>query len=309
MRILRVSSWPIDPLVDWLFFLFVWTTYLVLRRLPFNGRSKITCVIAFVVYWLWKDGRIRIKRNISLLRPDLNNREINRASWWAVKTIARSWAAMLGNEFTSLKEINKRVEVQGIEPVLNRYHRGEKIIATAVHTGPIDEMIGAISRFKLRVYVPAEPVKPKWFFNLMMRLRLKGDIIYEPVERGETLARAAHHLSDGRIVLLVVDATSRDSSGVLCRIGGAETRFPVGAVKLAFQEDAAIFPVFPSRRQDGRAQIVVGPRFRLIKTGDRKRDIELNTRRLIEGVYAPHILKNLDNWLRLLWGGLKRARN
>lgn len=310
VRILSVPSWLIKLLKGLAFFLFVRATYLTLRKRSFNTRSKVVLILAFFFYWLYKKGRERIKRNISLIHPDLNEKQINRGAWRLAKTIARSWAAIIGNEFTSLEEIIKKIDVENAETLLDYYRRKEKIVAVVGHVGPVDEMVGVIPLLDLKVYFPAEAVKPRWFFNFMMRLRLRfGDIIFDPIEkRGETLLSAARHLSDGRIVALVFDITRRDDSGVVCKIGGAKAKFSIGAAKLALEQSATIIPIFPSWNEiDNKSLIVVGEPFKLVKTGDMRYDVEFNTRRLIEEVYAPHILKNWNQWLRLLWDELEPA--
>lgn len=93
----------------------------------------------------------------------------------------------------------------------------------------------------------------------------------------------------------------------MCKIGKAQVRFPVGAVKLALEQNATIFPVFPSWSKNGKAKIVIAPPFELSKTGNINQDIEINTCRLIEEVFAPHIQENYDCWLRLLWADLEPA--
>lgn len=307
MRILKVPSWLFKLLKALGFFLLVWIPYLTLRKRSFNTRLKYIFFIAFIIYSCYRKGVKRIKRNIALIRPDLNEEEIERGARRLAKAIARSWAAMLGNEFTSLEEIAKRIEVKSPEILLDRYNKGEKIVATVIHVGPIDEMIGVIPLFGVRVYVPAEPMKPKWLFSFMMKLRLRfGDIVYEPVEKGKTLLNAARHLADNRIVALAIDVTRKDSNGgVICRIGNAKSTFSVGAAKLALEQEATIIPVFPSMIDEKRSQVAIGPPFKIIKTGNTQEDIENNTRRLIEEVYAPHILNNWDSWLRLLWSDLE----
>ena len=65
-----------------------------------------------------------------------------------------------------------------------------------------------------------------------------------------------------------------------------------------------IFPILPSWEKDWKSQIEIARPFELIKTGDESRDIEENTRRLIEMVFAPHIKRNYFAWLRLLWTDL-----
>jgi len=309
VKILKIPGWFIKLFAGWLFFLFVWGTYRILRRRSLNIRFKATLILAFLIYCLFKGKRERIKRNVALIRPDLTEQQISQYAWRIVRTIARSWAAMLGNEFAALEEISRKLKAEGeIEQILSYHQTGKKTVATMVHVGPVDEMAGIIPLFGLNVYVPAEAMKPKWFFNLMMRLRLRFEgIIYDSVEKGQTLLRAAQHLSDGHIVLLAVDLPRKSGNGVSCQIGKARAIFPVGAVKLALEQNATIFPVFPSWEEDWTVKVRIGEPFVLIRTGDMAQDIEINTRRLIEEIYAPHILENLDSWLRLPWNDLEQS--
>ena len=230
------------------------------------------------------------------MRPD----EIREGSLKAVETIAYSWAAMLGNEFTTLEEVAGKLKAEGIGSLLDYYTRGEKIIVVSVHTGPLDAMAGIVPIYKLRVYVPNELVKPEWLFKLMERLRLRFEgIIFDPVAKGKTLLRAARHLDDGRIVILLIDMPKEAGSGVLCRIGNGQAWFPVGPVNLALKQGAKIFPVFPSWTLDQKFRIVVGQPFELTRTGNLVQDIEDNTRYLVEKIFAPHIRKYWRQWLRL----------
>lgn len=306
MQFSKIFLWLRKQIINWLFPLFVYGIYFTLRRRSIKTRFRVSWIITLIIYCLYKSGRERLKRNISLIRPDLDNKEVTRASFAVAKTIARSWAAMLGNEFTTLDEIAKKLEVEGIETLLDYYHNGKKIIVTIVHVGPIDEMAGIIPIYKLRVYGPAEPVKPRWFFNFMMRLRLRFEgIISDPIEKGKVLDQAAYHLSQGRIILFAVDITRRQENGVFCRIGNAQAKFAVGAVKLALEENATIFPFFPSWDENQKLRVFVGPPFELVRTSDINKDIEINTRRLIEEVYAPYFQQNYKSWLRLLWSQLE----
>jgi lauroyl/myristoyl acyltransferase len=119
-------------------------------------------------------------------------------------------------------------------------------------------MVGIVPIYELKVYVPNEPVKPRWLFKLMERLRLRFEgIIFDPVAKGETISKAARHLEAGRIVVLLIDIPKKAGSGVLCQIGNGEAWFPVGPVKLALEQGATIFPVFPLWTTDWKLRIVV----------------------------------------------------
>lgn len=305
---MRFLKYPLKlwkaPIVFGLF-LFTWALVHLFSRRPMRIRVIITLLVARCAYTFGAGPKARIKKNLSLIRPDLDEKTIARGAWRVTKAIARSWAAMIGNANGNFGDIKDKLDVTGIEPLLAFHKAKKKVIIVTGHVGPVDEIFRIVPLYGLRVYVPTEPVKPKWLLNLMMRSRMGfGDIILEPVQRKHTTSRARHHLSDGRIVVLAIDMIKNDGKGVRCRIGNGEAYFPVGAVKLALEEDATIFPIFPSWGKNGKILVAVGAPVNLVRTGNMARDIEINTRRLVER-YGFHIQACWDTWLRALWAKLE----
>lgn len=246
-----------------------------------------------------REKKPRIRRNLSLIRPDLDPESIRKGSLEVFQTVTRSWTAMLGNGRASSDDFADTCEVEGIEPFLESWRASGRVIVAAGHVGPIDDMFGIIPHYGARVYIPVEAVEPAWLLRFMTRYRAGfGDTLIEPVERGRTLDRAREQLADGRMVVFMIDATKK-SGGVLCRVGNAQARFPVGAMRLGLQENASVVPVFSSWGQNGKTRMVFGEPFVLERTGDLRRDTEANTRRFIEEVYAPHFLKHCTSWQRL----------
>ncbi len=305
-RVLRFPLAVAKQPIMWLAFLFLWTLVRLIRNRSLETRLRVIRMMVRVVYVLAKGPRRRIKRNLSLIRPDLDSKTIDRGAWQVAETIARSWAAMLGDNGRTPEQLKERLEVEGMETLLAYQRGGERVIVAVGHVGPVDDMFGVFSLYDLRVYIPVEPVKPKWLFNMMTKYRKDfGDVVLEPVERGRTLERARVMLQKGRIVVLTIDVTQNDPTrGVKCQIGKGEARFPVGAAKLGLAEHATIVPVFLSLSENGKSKIVVGEPIALERTGNPNLDIEINTRRLIKD-YAPHIQKHWDSWLRALWANLE----
>lgn len=311
MRIVRDVTGILKQPIVWILFFFLGTLVYTLRHRSLQTRFRILRAFAWLIHGVAFGPRARIRKNLSFIRPDLSEAEINRGSWRVTKAIAWSWAAMLGNGRSSPPlTTDDTFTVEGIEPLVVCHKAGKKIIAVVGHVGPVDDMFRIFSLHDLRAYIPVEHVKPAWLLDIMTRSRaVFGDVILEPVERKYTLDRARSHLSSGRIVVLTIDVTKKDKRGVRCRIGDGEAWFPVGAVKLGLEEDAMIFPVFPSWDNQRRIRIVVSTPFEFIKTDDSSRDIEINTRRLIENVYGPHIQAHWDMWLRALWAHLEPVKN
>ena len=290
---------------------FVEITYRLIRKRSFNFRLGVTRLIGLLLYYSAAKARKTLRRNITLIRPDLANalKKLKENIRLVIETICRSWAAMLGNEFTNEEEVGKQVLVEGdgFKQLLACHKENKKMVIVAVHVGPIDEMIGVIHLYQLRAYIPLEKIKPEKVFNLMMRLRLQhGDIVFDPVERGKTYARVKEQLNTEKRVVIIfidfVDQKRKDDNGVLCRVGNAKIRFSVSPIKLAYDDpEVLLFPVLPSWQKEEMPKVNFLPPFEIKTNGDERRDIEENTRRLIEEVFTPHIQKYFYSWLRLLW--------
>lgn len=297
-------------IIGWIAFLLIWFVFMILHKSPYEVKYKFMLALQNTIFWLNRNGRARIKRNISLIRPDLTKDEISEGYKTVIRTIARSWTTIIeirGKESITEEDIKNTLTVDGeIEEILEYHHSGKKIVVVIPHIGPVDAMFGVGTLYELKIFAPVEAIKPRQLFNLITSLRTKvaGDIIIEPVERKKTLSRSAHFLSNGRIVVLAIDIIKK-SGGVSCRIGNGVANFPVGAAKLALEEDAIIWPVFPSWGNDQKSKMIIGKPFFPERTGNMNHDIEVNTRRLIEEVFAPFIQDNWDTWVRLAWADLK----
>lgn len=311
----KVVSKHFKSLTAWLISSLTWIIYQILKRCSPKIRAKL---IFFTLSFYWPYQKPKIKKNIRLILPDLDDAQIDWGSERLKKTTAQNIVAVLDKGFLNTEEEIEKLEVTGdLDSVLDLYCKGKKIIITVSHTGPYDKTFCFVPfvnrklapfKLELRVYVPAEEIK---LIDTIMADRRKsfGDIIFEPVKKGKTLAKAKKYLNEGRVVFLTIDMLRKgNSGGVVCQIGEAEARFPVGAVKLALEEDAIIIPIFPSGGRKGKVRVEVGCPFEIIKTGDKKRDIEDNVRRLVEDIYAPFIQRHYYEWLQLPWSDLKLAK-
>lgn len=275
----------------------------ILGPRSFEKRLKVTRWI--VDHGFASEGqRERVRRNASLIRPDLEAGEILRGEHRIFETLSYSWASLIGNGHQNPDELYGRTEVKGIENLLTPFRQGKKVIVTFDHVGPIDEILWTLPRFGLRSYAPVEPLKPPWLLSLMnnCRSRLGEDHRFEPISSGTTRLRIREHLAEGSLILLAIDITSSKRQGSIeIPIGDTSLRFPTGAVKIALEENALLIPALPSWGSDGKSRVVFSDLFPLSHTGDLKWDIESNTRRLLEEVYLPHIQEHWSSWIRLPW--------
>src|SRR3989338_2197475 len=101
MRIVRGGIGILKQPIVWMLFFFLGTLVYSLRHRSLKTRFRVLRVLAWLIHGVAFGPRARIRKNLSLIRPDLAKQEINRGSWRVTKAIAWSWAAMLGNDRNS----------------------------------------------------------------------------------------------------------------------------------------------------------------------------------------------------------------
>jgi|GEM_PF-1515486 len=293
----------------------VFCMYRLLSRRSFKTRYNILMLAANIIYRLWRSGRHKLKCNLALIVPSLNKIELEAAAREVVRTIVRDWAALLGANQTEPSDSAQLMDIQGVEKILAHVHVSDgrvvadKVVIAPIHMGSFGAAMDAVSLFQVPAYGPAERITPGYLLNLMMRLRSNRFLKMEPLERGKTYAKMVRRMSCGWAIAVMVDMLSRRMDrGVVCRVGGARGRFETGAVRLAVEHGAKIFPAFVLWTGE-KYRIVVEDQFEPVLTGDTARDIEVNTRRLIEERVAPWIEKYPGQWMQALWANLEPARD
>ncbi|MDO8614387.1 MAG: hypothetical protein Q7T33_01445 [Dehalococcoidia bacterium] len=293
--------------------LLVLALYHTLSRLPFGLRYRVAMAAGRAIYLAWGKGRARLKHNLSLIAPGLGGEELEALAREVLKTIVRDWAALFRTGKSDLVETTRLLEVEGaanvIARVVNRGGRAfaDRVVLAGIHMGSFGAGLDAFSLFQIPVYAPAESIRPDALLRLMVKLRSRGFLRLEPIERGTTRARMAQRMDCGWAVGVMVDIMSRrPGGGVACRVGDGVGWFETGAVRLALERQAVIFPIFVLWTGE-KYRIVVEEEFRPVASGDADRDVEVNTRRLIEERIAPWIELHPGQWMQAPWAGLAPA--
>lgn len=105
------------------------------------------------------------------------------------------------------------------------------------------------------------------------------------------------------IVSFLMDQAT-NKNGVLVKVFGKETSIPKGAAEFALKTGVPVFLARCLRERPGHYQVVIGEEIKLIRTGDRQRDVEANTAMFI-GLIEEIIKEHPEQWLWMhkLWRG------
>lgn len=285
--------------------------YQTMSRLPFGARYRLAMVAAMAIYRLWGQGRRRLKYNLRLVSPGLAGRDLEAAARDVVRTIVRDWAVLFGPDRVDVVDVARRMGIEGVEKVLAHVHTrdgrsfADRLVLAPIHMGSFGAALDVISLFQVATYAPAERIRPAALSRLLVRLRSKGLLVLEEIERGATFRKMVQRMDCGWAVGVMVDIMARRRDrGVRCRVGQGAGWFETGAVRLALERQASIFPIFVVWTGE-RYRIVVEDGFRPVATGNLERDIDTNTRQFIEARIAPWIERHPGQWMQALWAGLE----
>jgi len=189
--------------------------------------------------------------------------------------------------------------IDGYHHIQNAYEKGKGVLALTAHFGNWEllTIIAAMIQFPINIVVRPLDFKPLDLFIFNLRTRYGGKII--PKQRSfRTIIRC---LNRGEMVALLMDQNVDWYEGVFVDFMGHRACTNKGLALLALKTGAPVIPVFMIREKKGfRAEF--GPEISTLKTGDRQKDIEANTReynRVIENVI--HRYPDQWFWIHQRW--------
>jgi len=190
------------------------------------------------------------------------------------------------------RQLVQHFRLNGYGHIKNAYEKGRGVLVLTAHFGNWEllTVIAAMIRFPLSTVVRPLDFKPldHFFFNL--RTRFGGKII--PKQR--SFRSIIKSLDRGEVVALLMDQNVDWYEGVFVDFMGHRACTNKGLALLALKTGAPVVPVFMIRGNKGlRAEF--GPEIPFIKTGDRQKDIEINTRQY-NRVIEDMIWQYPDQW-------------
>jgi KDO2-lipid IV(A) lauroyltransferase len=186
----------------------------------------------------------------------------------------------------------KYFEIEGYDHIKNAYEKGRGVLALTAHFGNWEllTIIAAMIKFPLNIVVRPLDFKPLDHFIFNLRTRFGGKII--PKHR--SFRSIIRSLNRGEMVALLMDQNVDWYEGVFVDFMGHRACTNKGLALLALKTGAPVVPVFLVREKSGfRAEF--GPEIFPVKTGDKQKDIEINTQeynRVIEKI----IRRYPDQW-------------
>ncbi|MBB6460637.1 lysophospholipid acyltransferase family protein [Flammeovirga kamogawensis] len=198
----------------------------------------------------------------------------------------------LGKNFTdviryptmnNVDDILKVLEVEGEEHLLEAYDKGKGVILLTCHRGAFD-MVGYYLNLKKYscIAVGAKLQDPKLNELLVNNRRNNRHELSDFVERSDPRGsiKMFKKLKDGGLAFLLIDQDTDKVQNTFVDFYGKQAATPIGAAVLALKADAAIIPAAVKMQPNGKHMLTFKPEVPLVKTGDLKKDINVNTQNM-----------------------------
>jgi KDO2-lipid IV(A) lauroyltransferase len=157
------------------------------------------------------------------------------------------------------------------------------------------------------ISVIAKPVKNSRIDRWVTDIREGAGVRVIPAERGGKKVMEA--LRENRLVGILIDQRAKRSEGIWVDFFGKKVPTTPAVAVLAVRTGAPVVPVFMIRNGNRQHRLVVKEPLKLVKTGEIKKDVEVNTQ-LMNQTLESMIRQYPDQWfwVHRRWERKKKVR-
>jgi len=267
----------------------------LLGRLPRGSAVFVGRLIARAVYHL--HGRLRRVgyRNLALAIPELATADRHAI----VKRVFRNLGRLLGefSQFPKLtrQNITKLVEYDGFESYKRASDRGRGVLMLTGHVGAWELCAFAQGVYGHPLSFLVRPLDNPLLDRMVNRYReLSGN---RTIDKNKAVRPVLEILRRGQDVGLLIDVNTLPDQGVFCDFFRIPACSSTGLAVFALRADAPVVPgflIWDERLRKHRLRF--GPEIPLIRTGDFKEEVMLNTARFTK-VIEEYARRYPDQWL------------
>ena len=245
------------------------------------------------------DGRHRriVERNLAIAFGDGNHRERTKIARSVFRNLGRVMAEFSFIPQLNEQNVNRYVSVEGVENFHRAHEKGKGVLFLTAHFGNWEWMAAAFPLlFRCPCYVIVRPLDIQFFDRVVERLRTwTGN---QTIPKQKSMGRILHLLKEGKAIGVLLDQNVAWQEGVFVNFFGELACTNIGIALLALKTGAPVLPAFNIRQKDGRYRVIIEPEIQLIRTGDKKLEVEKNTE-LFTRVIERYVGEYPDHWFWL----------
>jgi len=270
--------------------------------LPLCITRGVAKFVALLGYYLFKEARYNVKRNLAQVYDDPKRIErTTKNIFFNYGKYIADWAKL---NHVGISKLGKWFSTfQGEEFIKEGFNRGKGIILLTAHLGNW-ELGGLFFSYKgIPINVITAQDDIKGLAEIRENSRKTRNVKTITINNDSLFfIDIVNALQKNELVAMLIDRYE-GQNGVEVDFFGRPTSFPFGPVQLAKSTGAAIIPAFMVADEKGKYKAIADSVVEMEFTGDTREDIKKNTEKLVR-VFEKYILKYSDQWYNFtnLWG-------
>ena len=253
---------------------------LMIGVLPEDSALEIGSALGQLFYCLHHGRRRLALQNLALAfgaeRSRREQREIARASFANVGRMAI--------EFLRFRRLNRfklrrSLTLHGSETVAQLYAEGRGTLALSAHLGNFELLAASFNLLEIgKNNLLGRRIKPAVMNRIVTGLR--GSCGVDTIPGKDSIREILRRLKRNEGVGVVLDQNMRSGVGVFVNYFGVAASTSPGLAFIALRRNVPVQPIFIVRRgASTRHAVLALPRVPLVESGDRERDVLVNTQR------------------------------
>jgi KDO2-lipid IV(A) lauroyltransferase len=267
----------------------------LIRVLPRKVSMQMAAGLGTLAFWLIKEERIKTIRNLTIAYGEEKSAAeiaaMARDVWVNLGKSGVEFAIKMGQE--DPEDFFKDLEVRGKEFLQQAIQNGKGGLALISHIGCWEGTAMGIPMLGFPAYAIGKRLGNEKLNKLLFESRGKKGV--PTLARGSSYKTILRTLRENNIIGILIDQDT-DVRGVFVDFYGKPAHTPIGAAMLAMDSGAPVLPMFYLKKPDDTYEFIIEKEIPLVKTGNRRQDMEENTRRFHE-VIEKYIKKYPTQWV------------
>ena len=249
---------------------------ILIRFLPRKLTFRLFSFFSLTAYRLMKGEREKTLSNLKIAygeeKTDAEIEEMAREVWINLGKGAAEFARKFNAK--NKEEFFRDVEIIGEENFKNAYKKGHGVVCIVVHMGSWECIAWAVTYLGFKTGTVGKPLGNKRLNDMLVNSRERRG--FKVLPRGTSYKALLNFLKSNNALGVLIDQDTK-VKGTFVDFYGKPAYTPVGAAMLALDADAEVIPVIYKKKEDDTYQFITGEAFKLYKSGDRERDLHVNT--------------------------------
>lgn len=281
--------------------LFIW----LFQTIPRPLGIRLIRFLATITYYLDFAHRHVAAVNLRIAFPDLTDRERNRIARKSFQNTGMNLLEISRLQSLSRENISALVEydrTEGLENYRTAHAKGKGILYLTGHFSSWELLPAAHALHGYPLSFITRPLDNAILEQYLLKIReSKGNRVINKKNSARPVLKG---LASGGAAGILMDQNTSVQEGIFVDFFGIPAATTVGVALFALRTEAPVLPGYLTPMRNGRYAIKFLPPIDVTHTGERNRDLEINTRRfneILEGI----IREQPESWL---WGH-KRWKN